>query len=98
MSEVEREELQNLLDKVGVDPAFIIRETFLGYRYRKMTKHLYQDDSSIPTKLIRIYYSLNPGEVEFDNLRKSFIKKYVKNESEIEGVNDLGIHGKEEIG
>ena len=97
MSEVEREELCDLLDKVGVPIEFIIRETFLGYRYRKMTKHLYHDDSSIPTQLIRLYYGLNPGEVEFDNLRKSFIKKYVKNESEIEGVNDLGIHGKEEI-
>ena len=94
---LERLELQNLLHKVGLDTPFIIRESFLGYQYRKDKKRLYEDDSSIPTKLIRMYYSLNPGEVEFDNLRKSFIRKYVRNESQIEGVNDEDIHGKEEI-
>lgn len=93
----ERQLIQWVLEKAGINIPFIIREAFLGYKYRKRTKMLYEDDARVATELIRTYYALNPGEIEFDNLRKSFIKKYVKNESEIEGVNDLDIHGKEEI-
>lgn len=93
----ERQLIQWVLEKAGINIPFIIREAFLGYKYRKRTKMLYEDDARVATELIRTYYALNPGEIEFDNLRKSFIKKYVKNESKIEGVNDLDIHGKEEI-
>ncbi|MBQ9018872.1 MAG: Fic family protein [Bacilli bacterium] len=93
----ERQIIQYVLEKAGVNIPFIIKEAFLGYKYRKKNKILYEDDASVATELIRMYYALNPGEIEFDNLRKSFIKKYVKNESEIEGVNDLDIHGKQEI-
>ena len=90
-------DISRLIRDSGVDIPFIIQEVFLGYKYRKMRGKLYDHDASLPTKLIRLYYSLNPGEIEFDNLRKSFISKYVKNESKIEGVNDEDIHGKEEI-
>lgn len=95
--EKEKEILQYFLSKVGLDTPLMIQEAFLGYKYRKRTKKLYETDALIPTNLIKMYYSLNPGEVEFDNLRKSFINRYVKNESKLEGVNSENIHGREEI-
>lgn len=92
-----KELVQYVLSTAGLDVPFIIQESFLGYKYRKRSKKLYETDALVPTKLIRMYYSLNPGEVEFDNLRKSFISRYVKNESKLEGVNSENIHGREEI-
>lgn len=96
-TDYEKKVIQHVLERAGVDIPFIIQESFLGYKYRKMKKKLSVEDASLPTKLIKMYYSLNPGEVEFNNLKKSFISKYAKNESELEGVNDETIHGKEEI-
>lgn len=95
--EKEKELLQYVMEKAGLDIPFMIREAFLGYKYRKNSKKLYEEEAGIPTQLIRMYYSLNPGEIEFNNLKKGFIKKYANHESKIEGVNDLDIHGKEEI-
>lgn len=82
--------------KDKLDTRFIISQAFLGYKYRKREGQLYEKDGIIPTKLIKLYYSLSPGEVEFDKMKKSFISKYVKNESIIEGIND-SLHSKEEI-
>lgn len=93
----ERELLYYVMSKAGLDIPFIIQQSFLGYKYRKKKKNLRESDSQVPEKLIEMYYQLNIGRVEFDKMRKSFMKKYVKNESEIEGVNDTTIHGKEEI-
>ena len=86
-----------MLSNVGVDPYDLLIQLFLGYKYRKNNKTLYEQTAVVPTMLITLYYSLSPGEIEFDALKKNFIKKYVKNESQIEGVNDTDIHGKEEI-
>lgn len=92
-----KELVLGMLSDIGLDMPAFIREAFLGYRYRKNNKTLYEQSATIPTMLITLYYSLNPGEIEFDTLKKNFIKKYVKNESQIEGVNDADIHGQEEI-
>ena len=89
--------LQYVLSKAGLDTSFMIQEIFLGYKYRKRVGKLYESDGYIPTNLIKFYYSLNPTDIEFDNMKKGFITRYVKNESELEGVNDLDIHGHDEI-
>ena len=89
--------LYSVLSRVGLDIPLLIQESFLGYKYRKRTKHLYESTAMFANNLIKLYYSLNPGEIEFDAMKKNFIKKYVKNESQIEGVNDTDIHGKDEI-
>ncbi len=94
---IEKKYLLYLLELNKLDVPFMIQEAFLAYRYRKRNKSLYDDDSVIPTKLIRMYYELKPGEIEFDAMKKNFIKKYVLNESKIEGVNDEDIHGHEEV-
>lgn len=65
---------------------------FLGYKYRKEHNILYQADGNIPLQLIEIYYSKNRKRSDLDVLRRSFINKYIKSESEFEGV-----HNKDEI-
>ncbi len=83
---VQKEALQNALNNAGVDVPFMIQETFLGYKYRKINHKLYREDDDLPLKLIRIYYGLNPDEIRFSNMKKNFISHYVKQESELEAV------------
>ena len=75
-----------ILKRNGVDPEFVILETFLGYQYRKGRDILYEEEGIIPTKLIRLYYMLNPNEIMFDNMKKKFISHYIKQESELESA------------
>ena len=84
--QLSKKELQEVFSKMGLDLLFVIQEAFLGYKYRKLRGKLYENDTLIPTSLIRMYYSLNPSDIEFDNMRKTFIRKYVMNESKLEGV------------
>ena len=67
-------EVSEALQKLGVDSLFIIQESFLGYKYRKREKKLYASDSIVPASLIRIYYGLNESKIEFDTLKKAFIR------------------------
>lgn len=90
-------ELGEALLKIGVDPLFIIQETFLGYKYRKREKKLYDSDRNIPTNLIRIYYGLHDDRMPFDTLKKAFVSHYINNESKLEGVQAEDIHSKIEI-
>lgn len=96
MSE-EKLNLINDLNNAGIDIDFMIQETFLGYKYRKLKNKLYEDKADIPTKLIKIYYGLSPHRISFDMMKKAFIKKYINNENEIEGVDIKSIHGKIEV-
>lgn len=96
MSE-EKIKLIDDLNSAGIDIDFMIQEAFLGYKYRKSKNKLYEDTAEVPTKLIKIYYELTPHKIEFDNMKKAFIRKYINNESEIEGVDTKNIHSKAEI-
>lgn len=90
-------EVGEALQKIGVDPLFIIQETFLGYKYRKREKKLYDSDSELPATLIRLYYGLNNDMISFDRLKKAFVTHYINNESKLEGVETKNIHSKVEI-
>ena len=87
-----KEELLEQLEYFGFDGPFLIQQAFLGYKYQRSKNRQFDPKAEIPTKLIRMYYALNPDEVTFDELKKSFVTHYIKNESELEEV-----HGKEEI-
>ena len=53
--EVYMEEAMKLMTKFinsGLDPMFFIKESFLGYKYRKSKNKLYSNDAEIPTTLI----------------------------------------------
>lgn len=82
----EKEILLQQLDKAGLDMAFIIQETFLGYKYRKYKNQLYSSDAEIPTKLIQMYYKFSPTDIVFDEMKKEFVKRYISNESKLEDV------------
>jgi fido (protein-threonine AMPylation protein) len=47
--------------------------------------------------LLTIFFILNSSNNMFTYVGENFIAEYVQNESEIEGVNDLSIHGIEEM-
>ena len=47
--------------------------------------------------LLTIFFILNSSNKMFSYVERNFIEEYVRNESDIEGVNDLSIHGKEEM-
>ena len=65
------------LESVGIDPLFIIKETFLGYKYRKQEHILYNQEPDIPTKLIKVYYGLTDNRAPFNTLQKAFITHYI---------------------
>lgn len=70
---------------LGVEPNHIIQEMFMGYKQRKQRRQLYSDDNTIPTTLISMYYELG-DRCNFETLKNSFVSRYIKNESKIEGV------------
>ena len=94
---LDKEVILDMFLKAGLDIPKFIQEAFLGYKYRKQNGHLYEETAAIPTMLIKFYYSLNPGEIEFDTMKKNFIRKYVKNECQVEGINPTDEHSKEEV-
>lgn len=70
--------------------------------------HNTKDKNTIPFKvsemiddytmhLLLVFFILNSSNNMFSYVNKNFIDEYVKNESEIEGVNDLSMHGEEEM-
>lgn len=93
----EFEDCIRALDDAGIDLMFLMQESFNGYKLRKNRHTLYTSDAAIPTKLIKAYYSLKRDDFQFDNMKKAFITKYVKNESKLEGLDDTDIHSKVEI-
>lgn len=85
------------LQSMGIDPMFLIKEVFLGYKYRKREKILYDQDRELPTKLIKLYYGLYDEKMSFDRLRKEFITHYIHEESQLEGVDIKDKHSKTEV-
>ena len=75
MSE-EKAKLIKDLNSAGIDINFIIQESFLGYKYRKKVNKLYEEKAETPTKLIKMYYSLAPGKVEFDKITKVNLREH----------------------
>ncbi len=97
MSEETKKSFDDALQLLGLDTMFVIKEAFLGYKYRKREKILYDQDVELPTKLIKLYYGLNREPLEFDTLQKAFITHYVNQESLLEGVNIKSIHSEAEL-
>lgn len=92
--------MQNIniaLKSMGIDSLFIIKETFLGYKYRKLNHILYNQDQDIPTKLITLYYGLNDDRVPFNTLKKMFVSHYINQESKLEGIDVKSKHSRAEV-
>ncbi len=98
MSDDSKVLVSRYLNEIGLDTSFIIRETFLGYKWRKERGKLYTDDRGIPTKLIKMYYELGPDDITFDKLKNAFVKRYIRNESKLEDVHsDMEVKGLEKM-
>ena len=94
-NEQRREQLIQRVKAVNVDVGSILLKGFSCYKRKGKVPDERID--SLVTDLIAIYYDLGYKDVHFDNMRKSFVRKYILNESRIEGVNDLTLHGREEV-
>ena len=92
-----KNDLLEQLKTIGLDGPFMIQQAFLGYQYQRSLNEKFDPKAEIPTKLIKMYYALNPDEIVFDKLKESFVSQYILNESELEQVNVLEVHGQEEI-
>ncbi len=94
-NEQRREKLIERVRAANVDVGSILLKGFSCYK-RKRNSHDQRVDTLV-TDLISLYYDIGYKDVHFDNMKKSFVRKYILNESRIEGVNDLTLHGKEEM-
>ncbi len=83
-----RELVLSILNSEGIDMRIVIQEMFMGYKQRKQRRQLYSEDNTIPTTLIRMYYSMNPDQAQFESLKRAFISRYIKEESRLEGVHE----------
>lgn len=61
----------------------ILYECF--FKYIEICKDKYDGNKYLPQNLIELYYQTT-DDVKFDLLKKSFVKKYIYNENEVEAV------------
>lgn len=90
------DEIQKL-EQMDVDIDYILPELFLAYKQRKRNDKEYFLVDNLCSKLIEYYYRWTKNTIDFDKIKNSFVTKYCTNESKIEGVNDDGHYGTDEI-
>lgn len=70
------------------DTKDFITLVFEGYQHRKRTNTLYDEDSTIPQQIIKLYYdSINKGLIHkpnFDEIFEKYKRKYIYNESRVD--------------
>ena len=95
----EAEKLRLSFDGCGIDPYTLMIKIFQGIQYEKSKNpnRYYSSNPSDIIQIIKFYYTLVYDSISFDNLKKAFVTRYVKNESELEEVNGISAHGKAEI-
>ncbi len=82
----------NYLLNHGIDiDKFILN----GFTYYKRNHVDILKNSDYVDLLLSMYYDLTFEKTEFNNMKRSFVKKYIYNESAVEGVDIL--HDKEEV-
>ena len=81
-------QLVHMLGSDGLNIPFLLQEAFLRYKDRKKLAKSYERNGEWPTKLIRIYYLLKPTDADFNKMKRSFIQKYVRNESKLEDIHE----------
>ena len=92
-----RQNINLALQSMGISSLVIIRESFLGYKYRKKEKLLSVNDQEIPTYLLTLYYGFNDERAPLNTLKKSFITHYINQESKLEGLDVKSLHSKVEV-
>lgn len=72
-------EQKKLRDKIFLYKCF--------FRYIEIYQDKKHEEKFLPQNLIKLYYNIM-DDVNFDLLKKSFVKKYIYNESEVEAVHE----------
>lgn len=68
----------------------LMNTMFLGYKYRKSHDLLYSKDAAVPISLIKMYYSGLVDRLDVNEINKSFVERYIKNECFLEDVHNIG--------
>lgn len=84
---IDLDKKKKLLDKIHNDPN----------HDPTLPNNIMDEIDDYTMHLLLIFFACNSTNNMFSYVNKNFIDEYVKNESEIEGVNDLTLHGKEEM-
>ena len=66
-----------------LEEKIILYECFI--KYLEKYKDNYDRDKYLPQNLIKLYYQ-STDDIKFDLLKKSFVKKYIYNENEVEAA------------
>ena len=86
---------------VNLDRADNTEEVIIkGFKYFKRKRRLGKkcpEIDAIIDKLLCLYFGAGHNEVHFDQMKKSFVDRYIRNETSVEGVNYLTKHGREEL-
>ena len=69
--------------KDKLEEKIILYECFI--KYLEKYKDNYDRDKYLPQNLIKLYYQ-STDDIKFDLLKKSFVKKYIYNENEVEAA------------
>ena len=86
-----------LCEAAGFDTERFILKSFNYYKNNRNNNDNAFGFEKLVDQLIYVYYELNYKEIHFNNMKQSFVEKYVTNETSLEGINYLTKHGREEL-
>lgn len=90
-------EVRNLCEQAGFDVDRFILRSFTYYKKNKKNKDKDYGFDVLVDQLIYLYYELNYKDINFNNMKDSFVRRYVTNETSLEGIDYLTKHGREEL-
>lgn len=86
-----------LCEEAGFDTEKFILKSFNYYKDHRNESNRPFGFEKLVDQLIYVYYELNYKDIHFNNMKKSFVTKYVTNETSLEGIDYLTKHGREEL-
>lgn len=86
-----------LCEEAGFDIDNFILKSFNYYKNNRSNKNNSSGFDVLVDQLIYLYYELNYKDINFNNMKKSFVRRYVTNETSLEGIDYLTKHGRAEL-
>ena len=72
-----------------IDIETMIQVAFTKYKNDKKIRTIYNSFDFIPQNLIKLYYSIDANHSDFKDIIYNFKKKYIEQESKLEGVHSI---------